>query len=121
MTTGVSIVTASFDLIGDGMINWANYLLLGTSIVLAISSAAIQFFTYECQICGKLVIRNDNYCKRCGTDLIRKTVLTTYEKIQTESPKELPSLPQSPQESNPLPFTRTRTRRVKNTVLPRND
>ena len=100
VATAVSIVTTSFDLIGDNLINWVNYLIPGIFSLTMVSSAAIWFFTYSCNTCGKIVLLNDNYCKRCGTELIRPIVQTAYEKeVQVESVQEsvrteLPNLQQ---------------------------
>ena len=101
MTAGVFIGMAGFDSIGDGMLNWSYYLFLETSVVTMISSTVIWFFTEECYICGKIVISNDTYCKRCGTDLTRKNVVLTSCEMDVKS--------ESPQEQRPQPVTRTRT------------
>ena len=109
VTISAFVGMAGLDIIDDGMLNWSYYLLLGASIVTMVSSATIWFFTDECYICGKIVIRNDNYCKRCGADLVRKAALTPYEdeKIQSKSSQDLSSQSESLLEPRPLPLTRS--------------
>jgi len=47
IATGIFILTTSLVLIGDIVVTWSNYLLLGISILLMISSAIVLFFTYS--------------------------------------------------------------------------
>ena len=111
VTTTTSVLMTGFDFIGDSRINWANYFLLGTFVVTAISSAAILFFTFPCHVCGKLVILNNNYCNKCGTNLIKKATFASHG-TEIESSMELPPILGSIPESRPLSFTRVRREKI---------
>ena len=110
ITIGIFPIIASFDLIENGIMEWSSYLFLEVCGIAMIFSVVIWFFTYSCHFCDKLVTINDSYCKRCGTKLIKAS--STLETIQTESSKELPNMSESPQEPQPIPFRRLRSKKV---------
>jgi hypothetical protein len=66
----ISVALGGFDHLGDGAIDWAYWPWIGMGIGFSIATAGTYLGNMLCPKCGKMVSREDNYCRRCGHKLI---------------------------------------------------
>jgi hypothetical protein len=64
------VIMGFLDLLGDGVLMWAHYIWLGVGIELVVVTGAITIFSDTCSQCGMIILFHDNFCRRCGTNLL---------------------------------------------------
>ena len=75
------VLLGFLDLLGDGVLTWAHYVWLGVGIEMVVVTSAITIFSYTCSQCGMIILLHDNFCRRCGKNILLKQEDTLLEKI----------------------------------------
>jgi len=64
------VILGVLDLWGDGVLQWAHYIWLGVGLAMVIVTGAIAIFTNTCSQCGMMILFHDNFCRRCGKNIL---------------------------------------------------
>lgn len=82
------VILGFLDLLGDGVLMWAHYIWLGVGIEMVIVTGAITIFSYTCSQCGMIILLHDNFCRRCGKNILLEQEDTFIQKITIDDEEE---------------------------------
>ena len=64
------VILGALDFLWDGVLHWAHLIWLGVGIAMVVVTAAIALFSSMCSQCGMVILAHDNYCRKCGKNLL---------------------------------------------------
>jgi hypothetical protein len=82
------VILGFLDLLGDGVLTWAHYLWLGVGIEMVVVTGAITIFSSTCSHCGTIRLFHDNFCRRCGNNILLDHTDTLLETLTQDDAEE---------------------------------